>query len=978
MHQALRNQLQRTTQAARMLLERECAAQLEGTYDILPDGTIANKPGPHLDGGGRLVRQKLVEAVEHRIAGGQKAADAVADYSREAAFTCLNRFVALKMLEARELVQTCVSKGEQSGGFREFCGLAPGLSDLPDGGYQLYLESLCDELGVEVKVLFDRRDPASLVWPRRQALTDLLALLNDPELASAWIEDETIGWVYQYFNSQEERRQMREESQAPRNSRELAVRNQFFTPRYVVQFLTDNTLGRIWYEMRQGRTALVEKCQYLVRRPVEVFLKEGEQTPETPTHEDLSQEELLCQPVHVPYRPKKDPRDLKILDPACGSGHFLLYCFDLLQTIYEEAWNDESPPLPGKGRGEGDDLPSPVLGRGAGGEGIAGEGMLPLRAAYPTLDHLRAAVPGLILRHNLHGIDIDPRCAQIAAFALWMRAQRAYNELGLERDQRPAIRKTNIVVAEPMPGEEDMLEEFLRDLREDRLEGLIRRALEIPTDKRVRATKAMADSLCGLVRAVWEKMKLAGEAGSLLKIEEELSVAIAKGREEWDEKLPLFRMTEYDLEGQRREQYVKFVPGRVEDFWQKAETLVIAAIREFTGQAANGTAFRRRLFADDAERGFAFVDLCCQRYDVVLMNPPFGIGTPLLQDLVGQQYPLGKQDLAAVFVERCRGLAIQSGAIGMISTRGPFFLFSFSDWRNRYVLDRSALGILCDLGGDVLDTAVVETCATVFFDRQPGTSPLAIFHRLVEAKNKSLLLASLVHDITSGSPSTLNRVMSLGSFGSVPNSPLCYWAPPGIFRLHSGLPLFETTDRNVRCGLGTLDDFRFLRLKCETPVGTDLTWAPMALGGTYSPYFGTYPTVVKWWRNGAEVKCYVEDKVGSASRKVQAKGFYFRCGLRFPRRTHRFSPNLMPDGCIFSTGGQAAFVPPGTEFRYLSLLNSWIYNYLIRLRLAQRILIRNTKLVLSRIHLRRTRPWNWKPLASKRSKLWRAYHPTMS
>ena len=215
MDQALRNQLQRTTQAARMLLEREFAAQLEGTYDILPDGTIAKQPGPHLDGGGRLVRQKLVEAVEHRIAGGQKAADAVADYSREAAFTCLNRFVALKMLEARELVQTCVSKGEQSGGFREFCGLAPGLSDLADGGYQLYLESLCDELGVEVKVLFDRRDPASLVWPRRQALTDLLALLNDPELASAWIEDETIGWVYQYFNSQEERRQMREESQAP-------------------------------------------------------------------------------------------------------------------------------------------------------------------------------------------------------------------------------------------------------------------------------------------------------------------------------------------------------------------------------------------------------------------------------------------------------------------------------------------------------------------------------------------------------------------------------------------------------------------------------------------------------------------------------------------------------------------------------------------------------------------------------------------
>jgi type II restriction/modification system DNA methylase subunit YeeA len=53
-----------------------------------------------------------------------------------------------------------------------------------------------------------------------------------------------------------------------------------------------------------------------------------------------SQEELLKQPTYIPHRPKKDPRDLKILDRACRSGHFLLYCFDLLQTIYEEAYDD--------------------------------------------------------------------------------------------------------------------------------------------------------------------------------------------------------------------------------------------------------------------------------------------------------------------------------------------------------------------------------------------------------------------------------------------------------------------------------------------------------------------------------------------------------------------------------------------------------------------------------------------------------------
>ncbi len=239
MDKETRNRLQRATRDARALLERELAAQLEGTFDIRLDGAIAPEPGPHLRPTERLLRAKLVAAVEHQLGGGHDRKAAVAAYVREAAFTTLNRFVALKMLEARDLVQQCVSRGDQSSGFLEFGGLAPGLVELPDGGYRLYLESLFDELGREVRVLFDRRDPAGLLWPRRQALADLLQILNVPELAGVWGEDETIGWTYQYFNGEDERRQMRAESQAPRNSRELAVGNQFFTPRYVVQFLTE-------------------------------------------------------------------------------------------------------------------------------------------------------------------------------------------------------------------------------------------------------------------------------------------------------------------------------------------------------------------------------------------------------------------------------------------------------------------------------------------------------------------------------------------------------------------------------------------------------------------------------------------------------------------------------------------------------------------------------------------------------------------
>ena len=82
---------------------------------------------------------------------------------------------------------------------------------------------------------------------------------------------------------------MREASAAPRNSRELAVRNQFFTPRYVVEFLTDNTLGCIWYEMMQGQTRLRDECRYLVRRPTEIFLNPGDTAPDPPPQNGLSQ-----------------------------------------------------------------------------------------------------------------------------------------------------------------------------------------------------------------------------------------------------------------------------------------------------------------------------------------------------------------------------------------------------------------------------------------------------------------------------------------------------------------------------------------------------------------------------------------------------------------------------------------------------------------------------------------------------------------
>src|SRR5207248_8681316 len=138
MDKPTRNAIERATQQARKLLEEDFSSQLEGTFDVLRSRTVASSGGAHLSASQRFQRDKIVAAIEHKRAAGMAAVEAVTDYVRDAAFTTLNRFVALKMLEARELVQECITKGEQSAGYREFYGMAPGVALLPDAaGYRL-------------------------------------------------------------------------------------------------------------------------------------------------------------------------------------------------------------------------------------------------------------------------------------------------------------------------------------------------------------------------------------------------------------------------------------------------------------------------------------------------------------------------------------------------------------------------------------------------------------------------------------------------------------------------------------------------------------------------------------------------------------------------------------------------------------------------------------------------------------------------
>ncbi|MCC7280697.1 MAG: BREX-1 system adenine-specific DNA-methyltransferase PglX [Chromatiaceae bacterium] len=879
-----RNRIQRATQAARGLLEQDFDDQLAGVFDIRLDGTIAGEPGSHLDAAQRIVRTKLVAAVEHFRASGQGAAEAVASYRREAAFTTLNRFVALKMLEARGLVQECISRGEQSSGFKEFRGLAPGLVQLPDRGYRLYIESLFDELSVQIRVLFNRRDASSLLWPKRATSEALLAGLNAPELADVWRDDETIGWIYQYYNDEAERKRMREESSAPRNSRELAVRNQFFTPRYVVEFLTDNTLGRLWYEMTRGQTRLKEQCRYLVRRPTEIFLEPGASAPEVAVGSEakasdtLSQEELLRQPVHIPHRPLKDPREIRLLDPACGSMHFGLYAFDLYEGIYAEAWDIAQGP---DDRAKVADIFAPFV---------------RFAAAFADQAAFVREVPRLIVEHNLHGIDIDRRAVQIAGLSLWLRAQRAWHQGGVKPADRPRVTRSNVVCAEPMPGEKELLREFIEQ--------------QFPLGERPAFTF--------LLEKVFDRMALAGEAGSLLRIEEEIRGAIAEACA-LAQRLAAPRQFQLSLGDERPEQTELNLPGLSdEQFWQSAEQRIYGALKAYAEQAEDSSGFRRRLFADDAAQGFAFIDLCRKRYDLVVMNPPFGDPSKVSRTYLESSYEFLSNDMSVCFVQRSSGWLRENGKIGILSPRNPLFLESFAGYRRKFLLNTLHLSHVADLGFGVLDNAMIEVSAAILKKPLDGgqiTHDIHVF-RLLNSSNREDELRETLNSFSG--PYVYS--VSANALSRIQGNPFCYWLTRRLLEILASSRLLKDV-ADLKWGLFTADDPRFLRLWWEVIPGDD--WYTYFKGGAFARYVYVSDLLVDWRFEGRAIK-ENRDSQGHSRSRLPNPEFYFRKGLTFPNVTFKgLAVRALPADSIFSLKGPGIFPKSESQlYGLMAFLNS--------------------------------------------------------
>lgn len=929
MTQPERNLLRQFVADARTALYRDFEQQLPGYgifFQLVPGAAGAPPAYAHLqltapaalpnaDRATRAGAARLQERLHYLATtvpgaaadGPPRLAEALPRLLLEQAYTFLNRLTALRLAEEREIVLECLRRGPQSEGYTDLFSLYTSRAyPSGDARYAAFIRANFDRLARELPGLFGAYSPYALLWPRPAAFDVVLGYLRRPDLAFAWNADETLGWLYQYFNTDAERQAMRATSRAPRTSREMAVRNQFFTPRYVVEFLTDNTLGRRWRDLAGPSAALAARCRYLVAdeaptAPVAPPTPPPGAAPAGGSAPKKAKEKAGSAESPAEEFPLPDPRGLRVLDPACGSMHFGLYAFDVFETIYLDTW---------------DRLPATVL----------TDVRAALAAEHPTDEAARrrafqARVPGLILAHNLHGVDIDPRAIQVAGLTLWLRAHRTWQGLRLRAAQRPRIGEARLVWAEPL-AEGELLTAFGRTLRHETLPGQARPL-----------APAEAQVLADLLGGVAAHTRLVGEAGWLVPLEQELSGLIGAARQNWvTARAAVAQAAQVDIFRGAPAQQLGLplaALGRVrrQAFFEEAEDLLLAALTLYAEQAAGPDAYQRQLFAADAARTLALVDLCRLRYDVVLMNPPFGAAAAASKAYLERAYPSAKMDVFAMFVARALNRLRPGGFVGIISSRTGLFISSFKTFREQVLL-RHHLPLVADLGGEVLD-ATVETAAYVVQQVPPVARPTTFLRLLnVPGEDKEAALRE----------GLLNKAVPFrfevptAAFDVIPGKPLAYWAPKKVrnaFVIEQG---FHPEAGSVKQGLATADNFRFLRIWWEKPAND--AWPTFAKGGKWSPFYLDMHLLCNWNQNGEEMRIF-------QPAVIRNPVFYGRAGLTYLSRTHALCPQVLPAGSIISVRSQGIYPHPPDDrsikeqnLLNLAVLASQPFDYMLKLGLG--------------------------------------------
>lgn len=318
--------------------------------------------------------------------------------AEQAAYTWFNRFLAIRFMELHDYLPCGLRFFSSAGGAFdpqvlkealrvEIEGLDRNqvLTAIREGDEPLFRTlfiAQCNELADCMPAVFEHVGSAMELLLPDNLLRDGGVLshmvLDIPE--SDWLEGvEIVGWMYQYYVSERKDEVFASFKKGKKAERDaIAPATQLFTPHWIVRYLTENSLGRLWM-LNHPESRLVDRMDYYI-------------APDVDAHEDVL--------------PIASPEEITACDPACGSGHILVYAFDVLAAIYEEC------------------------------------------------GYMRRDIPRLILQKNLAGMEIDPRAAAMASFALTMKAME-WDSRFLSRGVSP-----DIAVLQPVTFEAEEFEKY--------------------------------------------------------------------------------------------------------------------------------------------------------------------------------------------------------------------------------------------------------------------------------------------------------------------------------------------------------------------------------------------------------------------------------------------------------------------------------------------------------------------------------------
>jgi hypothetical protein len=342
--------------------------------------TSADAAEPPLTEDDRALRARLKDVVDYHARTAANYAEARKLAINECTFTLFNRLAALKVMEDKEFQPEVIMRRPEHGGrsFEHNAWLEnnPAMRIEKREGLLEFFEFKFSELAEHYPIF--RADHPYAIMPLVDEFNEIIDAFNDVSLdadcgTNIWRGDDILGWLYENFNVVE--KQALKESGEKTEYDKVSLQSQVYTPQWVVKFLVDNSVGKMYLEMFP--TSKICDLE----------------------NEDGSKKYLIAnRPTGTkPLRPVKPLDQWRIIDPACGSGNFLIYTFTLLYDLYlDQIENFDA-------------------------------------------DYSRREIPKLIIENNLYGIDLDERAAQLSNIALRIKAR----ELGGSRAKTPE--KTHVV-----------------------------------------------------------------------------------------------------------------------------------------------------------------------------------------------------------------------------------------------------------------------------------------------------------------------------------------------------------------------------------------------------------------------------------------------------------------------------------------------------------------------------------------------------